>query len=76
MAVLTFQFWHESWENNWVSDTMWRARLWIPYGSMPIGLGVLTLQYVADFIKLVTGREAPFATAIKDKIGAVPEDGV
>jgi len=43
---------------------------------MPIGLGVLTLQYVADFINLVTGREAPFATAIKDKIGAVPEDGV
>ena len=33
-----FNFWHEAWEK-WVSDTMWRARLWIPYGSMPIGLG-------------------------------------
>jgi TRAP-type C4-dicarboxylate transport system permease small subunit len=59
MTVLTFQFWLEAWENNWVSDTMWRARMWIPYGSMPIGLGVLTLQYVADLIDLVTGREAP-----------------
>jgi TRAP-type C4-dicarboxylate transport system permease small subunit len=60
MTVLTFQFWHEAWENNWVSDTMWRARLWIPYASMPIGLGILSLQYVADLINLVTGRELPF----------------
>jgi TRAP-type C4-dicarboxylate transport system permease small subunit len=74
MTVLTFQFWHESWENNWVSDTMWRARLWIPYGSMPIGLGVLTLQYIADFLNLITGREAPFAAAVKE-IKAVPEGG-
>ena len=60
MTILTFQLWHEAWENKWVSDTMWRARLWIPYGSMPIGLGILSLQYVADLINLVTGREPPF----------------
>jgi len=60
MTVLTFQFWHEAWTQNWVSDTMWRARLWIPYGSMPLGLGVLTLQYVVDLISVVTGREPPF----------------
>jgi len=28
MTVLTFQFWQEAWENNWVSDSMWRARLY------------------------------------------------
>jgi TRAP-type C4-dicarboxylate transport system permease small subunit len=60
MTVLTFMFWHEAWTNRWVSDTMWRARLWIPYGSMPIGLGILSLQFVADLINLVTGREPPF----------------
>jgi TRAP-type C4-dicarboxylate transport system permease small subunit len=60
MAVLTFLFWKEAWDNRWVSDTMWRARLWIPYSSMPIGLGLLTLQYVVDIARLVTGREAPF----------------
>ena len=60
MTVLTFQFWQEAWENNWVSDSMWRARLWIPYGSMPIGLGVLTLQYIVDLLELVTGRVRPF----------------
>lgn len=60
MTVLTFQFWLEAWTEHWVSDTMWRARLWIPYGSMPIGLGILTLQYVAALINLLTGREPPF----------------
>jgi len=60
MAVMTFLFWKEAWDNRWVSDTMWRARLWIPYSSMPIGLGLLTLQYVVDIACLVTGREAPF----------------
>ncbi|MBX6425340.1 MAG: TRAP transporter small permease [Variibacter sp.] len=66
MTILTFQFWYEAWENNWVSDTMWRARLWIPYAAMPIGLGLLTLQYVADIYNLVTGREAPFGMPVKE----------
>jgi TRAP-type C4-dicarboxylate transport system permease small subunit len=60
MTVLTFQFWYESYENNWVSDTMWRSRLWIPYASMPVGLGVLSLQFIADLYNVVTGREMPF----------------
>ena len=60
LAVLTFNFWKEAWDHRWVSDTMWRARLWIPYASMPIGLGILTLQCLADLLSLVTGREAPF----------------
>jgi TRAP-type C4-dicarboxylate transport system permease small subunit len=60
MTILTLQFWHEAWENNWRSDSMWRARLWIPYAAMPVGLGLLTLQYIVDFINLLTGREPPF----------------
>jgi TRAP-type C4-dicarboxylate transport system permease small subunit len=60
MTVMTFLFWKESWDNRWVSDTMWRARLWIPYSSMPIGLGLLTLQYVVDIWALCTGRDMPF----------------
>jgi TRAP-type C4-dicarboxylate transport system permease small subunit len=60
LAVLTFAFWKQAWDNQWVSDTMWRARLWIPYASMPIGLGVLSLQSLADLFGLVSGREPPF----------------
>jgi TRAP-type C4-dicarboxylate transport system permease small subunit len=60
LAVLTSRLWLESWEQRWVSDTMWRARLWIPYSAMPIGLGILVLQYVADLYSLLSGREPPF----------------
>jgi TRAP-type C4-dicarboxylate transport system permease small subunit len=60
MTVMTFLFWKEAWDNRWVSDTMWRARLWIPYASMPIGLGLLTLQYVVDILRLATHRDRPF----------------
>ena len=60
MTVMTSLFWKEAWDNRWVSDTMWRARLWIPYSAMPIGLGLLTLQYAVDIAALVTGRDAPF----------------
>src|SRR3954471_9077814 len=60
MAIVTFLFWQEAWDNKWVSDTMWRARLWIPYACMPIGLTLLALQAIADLACLVTGREPPF----------------
>jgi TRAP-type C4-dicarboxylate transport system permease small subunit len=61
LAVLTYQFWKEAWDNKWVSDTMWRARLWIPYACMPIGLAILALQCIADLLSLMTGREPPFS---------------
>jgi TRAP-type C4-dicarboxylate transport system permease small subunit len=67
LAVLTFNFWKEAWDNRWVSDTMWRTRMWIPYSSMPIGLGLLALQYVADIYNLVTGCESPFGITTERK---------
>ena len=60
LAILTSQYWLEAWSQHWLSNTMWRVRLWIPYASMPIGLWIVTLQYVAEFHLLVTGREPPF----------------
>jgi TRAP-type C4-dicarboxylate transport system permease small subunit len=39
---------------------MWRARLWIPYSSMPIGLTLLTLQAIAELIQLVKRQTTPF----------------
>jgi TRAP-type C4-dicarboxylate transport system permease small subunit len=60
LCVLSALYWHEAWAGNWRSDTVWRARLWIPYASMPIGLGLLVLEYVAELIRLVTHRTAPY----------------
>ena len=60
LTILAFHYWQQAWINNWRSDTVWRSRLWIPYSSMPIGLGILSLQYVVELICLLTGREPPF----------------
>ncbi|HKT19012.1 MAG TPA: TRAP transporter small permease [Stellaceae bacterium] len=60
LAALGYNFWHEAWVHNWRSNTIWRERLWIPYAAMPVGLILLALQYVIEFICLVTGREPPF----------------
>ena len=60
LLILSAAYWHQAWANNWRSDTVWRARLWIPLASMPIGLGLLVLQYIAEFIGLLTGRSRPF----------------
>jgi TRAP-type C4-dicarboxylate transport system permease small subunit len=60
LFVMSVLYWHEAWAGNWRSDTVWRARLWIPYASMPIGLGLLVLEYIAELIRLVTGRTPPY----------------
>jgi TRAP-type C4-dicarboxylate transport system permease small subunit len=63
--VLCTAYWYQAYSERWLSNTVWRARLWIPYLSMPIGLGLVVLQYLTDIISLVTGRSPPFG--IKDK---------
>lgn len=54
------ELWYESWDNGWLSETVWRVRMWIPYAAMPIGFAVMSLQYVADILALATGRDMPF----------------
>ncbi len=60
LFVLCTAYWYEAWSENWHSDTVWRARLWVPFASMPIGLGLLVLQYIVELLCLVTGRAPPF----------------
>ena len=60
LLVVTSRYWYEAYSENWRSNTVWRARLWIPYLSMPAGIGLLVVQYVAELLALVTGREPPF----------------
>jgi TRAP-type C4-dicarboxylate transport system permease small subunit len=61
--VLCTQYWYQAYSAGWRSDTVWRARLWIPFLSMPIGLGLLVLQYIAEILSLVSGRAHPFGLA-------------
>ena len=66
LFVLCTQYWYQAWSEGWRSNTVWRARLWIPYLSMPFGLGLLVLQYFVELICLVTGRALPFGLKPKE----------
>lgn len=52
LAWTGFTLWYESWALGWHSDSVWAVRLWIPYLAMPIGMGLMSLQYVADLLRL------------------------
>lgn len=58
-AVLAYSGWiyfHEAWEGDWKTDTVWALPLWIPLLPLPLGIGMLCLQYVAELIKLTRGN--------------------
>jgi TRAP-type C4-dicarboxylate transport system permease small subunit len=69
LFLLCTAYWYEAWSEGWRSNTVWRARLWIPYLSMPVGLGLLVVRYVVELICLVTGRENPFGLKPKEDAG-------
>ena len=60
VCITGAQLWLESWEGGWRTDTVWSLPLWIPYAPMPIGFGLMALQYVADLLALLRGDEQPF----------------
>jgi TRAP-type C4-dicarboxylate transport system permease small subunit len=65
MFILCSAYWYEAYSEGWLSNTVWRARLWIPILSMPVGLGLLILQYIVDLACLLTGRKSPFGLSEK-----------
>jgi TRAP-type C4-dicarboxylate transport system permease small subunit len=56
-----FAFWYQSWVEDWHAQTVWRPPLWIPYFAVPLGMGLLALQYLAEIAALLCGRQDPFA---------------
>lgn len=65
LFVLVAMYWDEAYSEGWRSNTVWRARLWIPLLSMPVGMALVSLQYIVEIICLVTGRTSPFGLSEK-----------
>jgi TRAP-type C4-dicarboxylate transport system permease small subunit len=62
-----FEFWYQSYVEDWHAQTVWRPPLWVPYAAVPLGMGLMSLQYIAEILALVTGREAPFSSGAEPK---------
>lgn len=58
LAWCGYGLFHEALTGGWRTDTIWELPLWIPYLALPLGIGLLALQYLADIVELVTGEDA------------------
>jgi len=56
----SLSWWYETFTSGHTTSSMWRARLWIPHLSVPVGLGLLCLQYLAELWLVITHREEPY----------------
>jgi len=61
-------WWYESWLSGQTTPSLWKARVWIPYLSVPVGLGLLCLQFLTDIILVATHRGLPFGLATEDRL--------
>lgn len=50
MAWSSWIQFHEAYVNDWRQSTVWAPPLWIPLSALPIGFGLLCLQYVAEIL--------------------------
>lgn len=62
-AFAAFMFWKggtvtwHAFHGGWTTESIYEFPLWIPYVSMPIGFGLLALQSLACFLKVMRGEE-------------------
>lgn len=61
-------WWYEVWQTGQTTSSIWRARLWIPYLAVPVGLALLCAQYLAEVYLVASGREMPFGLAADDRL--------
>lgn len=54
MAWASWIQFHEAYVNDWRQSTVWAPPLWIPLSALPIGFGLLCLQYVAEILHTLT----------------------
>jgi TRAP-type C4-dicarboxylate transport system permease small subunit len=59
-ALLAWSGWtyfHEAWSYGWRTETVWAIPLWIPLLPLPVGIGLMVLQYIAEIMKIYGGAK-------------------
>ncbi len=56
IAYTGYTHFHEALIKGWTTASVWALPLWIPLLSLPVGMGMLCLQYVAEIFKLMQGQ--------------------
>ncbi len=79
MLIASWVQFHDAWSGNWKHSSMWAPPLWVPLAALPLGFGLLCLQYVAQILALVApdgkpagGHAASANELILDNLGELP----
>jgi TRAP-type C4-dicarboxylate transport system permease small subunit len=51
MCAASVQYVWEAWSLGWKTNSLWQIPIWITAIPMPMGFGLLCLQYVAEFLR-------------------------
>lgn len=65
-AILAWQSWSlfaEAWKYNYVTESTWAPKLWVPYFFMALGLTILMLQLAVQILEDFVNREISAADA-------------
>ncbi len=66
--VAAVPWWYETWKSGQTTSSIWAARVWIPYLSVPVGLGLLCLQYAAEMWLVIRQLEHPYGLHPDERI--------
>lgn len=61
-------WWWDAWTSGETTSSIWRARMWIATLAVPIGLGLLCLQYLAEIWLVLSRRAHPFGLSPEDTL--------
>ena len=53
MLAASYINFEEAWSAGWRHSSVWAPRLWIPLSALPVGFGMLCLQYVAQILVML-----------------------
>jgi TRAP-type C4-dicarboxylate transport system permease small subunit len=61
-------WWWEAYQTGQTTPSIWRARLWIPYLAVPVGLALLCVQWAVDAWLVWSARDLPFGLAHDERL--------
>jgi TRAP-type C4-dicarboxylate transport system permease small subunit len=74
MLIATWVQFHDAWSGNWKHSSMWAPPLWVPLATLPLGFGLLCLQYVAQILALIATDETPAGDHAASVDGLILDD--
>ncbi len=61
-------WWYDTFVSGQTTSSIWKARVWIAYLSLPVGLALLCVEMVAEIYMVAAQRQLPFGLSHEDML--------